>query len=157
MFWRAFRATSSRRHAAVGIALAMLVITGGSAAWVFVRAYAPGAAAVGGVASEKRIFGPGASWMLLVGAVPGDERAVTVSVSAKDAKGRPIVSPSPPAARARMVDVPAAPPERVDLVEDGPGSWRGAARLSAAGRWALEVDLNGETVSLPFESAPARR
>lgn len=157
MRWQVFRAMSSRRRAAVGMALAMFVIIGGGAAWVFGRPYAPGAAAVVGVASEKRIFGPGASWMLLVGAVPGDERAVTVSVSAKDAKGRPIASSSPPAARARMVDVPAALPERVDLVEDGPGSWRGAARLSAAGRWALEVDLNGETVSLPFESAPATR
>jgi hypothetical protein len=28
----------------------------------------------------------------------------------------------------------------------------GAARLSAAGRWKLEIELDGETVSLPFQS-----
>ena len=140
---------------ALATALVMSIITG--VGWMLIRPPLPGPAAADATTGQKPIFGPGASWMLLVGAVPGDERAVTVSVSAKNAEGRPIVSPSPPAARARMVAMPAALPERVDLVEDGPGSWRGAARLSAAGRWALEVDLNGETVSLPFESAPAAR
>lgn len=143
------------RRAAVATALVMSIITG--VGWMLMRPPLPGPAAVDATTGQKPIFDPGASWMLLVGAVSGDARAVTVSVSAKNAEGGPVVLPSPPAARARMLDMPAALPERVDLVEDGPGSWRGAARLSAAGRWALEVDLNGETVSLPFESAPATR
>ena len=66
--------------------------------------------------------------------------------------------PGPAAADATTGQKPIfGPGASWDLVEDGPGSWRGAARLSAGGRWALEVDLNGETVSLPFESAPATR
>ena len=49
------------------------------------------------------------------------------------------------------VDIPALP-ERLVLVEEAPGSWRGTMRLAAAGRWKLEIELDGETVSLPFES-----
>ena len=136
-------------------ALVMSIITGVTR--MLTRPPLPGPAAAAATTGQKPIFGPGASWMLLVGAVPGDERAVTVSISAKDPRGQPILSPSPPRAKARLVDIPAALGERVDLVADGPGSWRGAARLSAACRWALDVELNGETVSLPFESAPATR
>jgi hypothetical protein len=140
---------------ALATALVMSIITG--VGWMLIRPPLPGLAAADATTGQKPIFGPKASWMLLVGAVPGDERAVTVSISARDVQGQPILSPSPPRARARLVDIPAALEERVDLVADGPGSWRGAARLSAAGRWALDVELNGETVSLPFESAPATR
>jgi hypothetical protein len=141
-----------RRRAVVGIVLVMFAIIG-AITWAVMRPLAPGPAAAGVVTGGKHVFGPNVSWMLLVGAVPGDERAVTVSVSAKDREGRPINSPAPPIAVVRMVD-PATLPERVDLVEAGPGSWRGAARLSTAGRWKLDIELDGETVSLPFESRP---
>ena len=103
------------------------------------------------VTDGKQIFGPNVSWMLLVGVVPGDERAVTVSLSAKDGEGRPITSPAPSIAVVRSVDA-ATLAERVDLVQAGPGSWRGAARLSTAGRWKLDVELDGETARLPFQS-----
>lgn len=146
-----------RRRVTVGIVLVTFVIIVGVITWAVMSAPVPRPAAAGMAIGEKPIFGPGASWMLLVGAVPGDERAVTVSVSARDGEGRPIPLPSRPTAIARMVDMPAALPERVELVEDGPGSWRGAARLSGAGRWALDIELNGETVRLPFESAPTTR
>ena len=140
-----------RRRAMVGIVLVMLLIVIGVVTWAVMRVPAPRPAAAGVVTGEKRIFGPGAPWMLLVGAVPGDERAVTVSVSARDREGRPIASPAPPLAVLRMVDIPTLP-ERLVLVEEAPGSWRGAARLSTAGRWKLEIELDGETVSLPFQS-----
>jgi hypothetical protein len=141
-------ADRNRMLAITGIvaALAVTVVMG----WVLMRP-APQSEAGAGAPGAKQPFGPGASWMLLVGAVPGDERAVTVNVSAKDAEGRPIVLPAPPPAILRMVDM-ATMPERVVLAEDGPGAWRGAAQLSAAGRWALEIELDGETVSLPFQS-----
>jgi hypothetical protein len=51
----------------------------------------------------------------------------------------------------RMMDM-AMEPERVVLVEDGPGVWRGSTRLSMAGRWNLQVELNGETLSVLFEA-----
>lgn len=133
----------------IAIALALLAAVGGGA-WVLTRS--PPAA------DEKRASAPpGTSWMLLVGAVPGDERAVTVTLSARDAEGRPIASALPPTASARMAGVPAALPQHVELVADGAGSWRGAARLSGPGRWTLEVHLRGETVSLPFELAATVR
>jgi hypothetical protein len=42
--------------------------------------------------------------------------------------------------------------ERVALVQEAPGSWRGVARVSMAGRWSLRVELNGETLSLSFQA-----
>jgi hypothetical protein len=122
--------------------VAILAVVG-VVAWAVMRPVA--------MQGERQPFGPGASWMLVVGAVPGDERAVTVSVSAKDANGRPISAPAPPIAMLRMIDMPTLP-ERLPLVEEAPGSWRGAMRLSSPGRWNLEIELDGETVSLPFEA-----
>lgn len=129
----------------MAVAIVVMLFITGAATWWVVRQP--------GVSGGKQIFGPNVSWMLLVGAIPGDERAVTVSLSARDGEGRPITSPAPPIAVLRMVDE-ASLPERVDLVEAGPGSWRGAARLSTPGRWKLDLELDGETVSLPFESRP---
>ena len=41
--------------------------------------------------------------------------------------------------------------ERIALVQEGSGFWHGTGRLSMAGRWNLQVELNGETVNVPFE------
>jgi hypothetical protein len=41
--------------------------------------------------------------------------------------------------------------ERIALAKEGSGFWRGAGRVSMAGRWNLRVELNGETVDVPFE------
>jgi hypothetical protein len=42
----------------------------------------------------------------------------------------------------------------VDLVPDAPGRWRGSGRLSMAGRWQLELDVEGGRIMVPFVSAP---
>ena len=99
---------------------------------------------------EKRIAGPAGPWTLYAWAVPGIDLAVTVTVAARDLEERPVASPAPPTAVLRMLDMAMAT-ERIVLVQEGPGFWRGAGQLSMAGRWNLQVELNGETVNVPFE------
>lgn len=41
--------------------------------------------------------------------------------------------------------------ERVVLAQEGSGFWRGSGRVPMAGRWNLRVELNGETLNVPFE------
>lgn len=103
------------------------------------------------VAGEKRIAGPAGPWMLYAWAVPGADRAVTINVSARDLEERPIPSLASPTAVLRMPDM-AMDAERVVLVQEGPGFWRGSTRVSMAGRWSLRVELNGESLSPPFEA-----
>jgi hypothetical protein len=88
--------------------------------------------------------------MLYAWAVPGADRTVTVTVSARDLAERPIASSAPPTSVLRMLDM-AMEAERIVLVQEGPGFWRGSTRLSMAGRWSLRVDFNGETLNVPFE------
>jgi hypothetical protein len=42
--------------------------------------------------------------------------------------------------------------ERVTLVQEGPGAWRGVGRVSMAGRWSLWVEFNGESLTLSFQA-----
>lgn len=100
---------------------------------------------------EKRIAGPAGPWTLYAWAVPGIDLAVTVTVAARDLEERPVASPAPPTAVLRMLDMAMAT-ERIVLVQEGPGFWRGAGRLSMAGRWDLKVEMQGETVNVPFEA-----
>lgn len=41
----------------------------------------------------------------------------------------------------------------VPPVQDGPGSWRGSGRLAMGGRWSQRVNVGGEFVDVPFETA----
>jgi len=141
------------RWAAAAILLAMLLIVG-TFMWAVWRPPAPassGADAAAGppVAGEIRFGRPGGSWRLAARAVPAAGRAVAVTVSATDLQGKPLASR--PTAVLRMLDMPMAP-ESVALVKDAAGSWRGSASLSMAGRWLLEVELNGERLNLVFEA-----
>jgi hypothetical protein len=102
------------------------------------------------VASEKRIAGSAGPWMLYAWAVPGADRAVTVTLAASDLEERPIPSLGSPTAILRMLDM-AMDAERVVLVQEGPGFWRGSTQVSMAGRWSLKVELNGESLILAFE------
>ena len=103
------------------------------------------------VAGEMRFARPGGSWRLAARAEPAAGRAVAVSVSATDLQGKPLAVPARPTAVLRMLDMAMAP-ERMTLVPAGTGAWRGDATLSMAGRWVLEVELNGERVNLVFEA-----
>lgn len=123
--------------------------------WAAIRPPAPvatGTESAGGapVAGEKRIAGAAGPWTLYAWAVPGADRGVTVTVSARDLAERPVASSTPPSAVLRMLDM-AMGPERVVLAQESPGFWRGSTRLSMAGRWSLQVDFNGETLHVPFE------
>jgi len=144
------------RWMAVAILLATLAIVG-----IFLRPLfqppkpvpsdtwqTPGSPASG----EKRIAGPAGPWTLYAWAVPGTDLAVTVTVAARDLEERPVASPAPPTAVLRMLDMTMAT-ERIVLVQAGPGFWRGSGRLSMAGRWDLKVEMQGETVNVPFEAA----
>ena len=93
--------------------------------------------------------------MLYAWAVPGADRAVTVTVSARDLAERPVVPSASPTAVLRMLDMAMAA-ERVVLVREGSGFWRGSARLSMAGRWNLQVEFNGETLNVPIEIGARR-
>jgi len=140
------------------IAFALLTVTlaiVGVFLWAVMRPPAPvstGTENAGGtpVAGEKRIAGAAAPWTLYAWAVPGADRAVTVTVSARDLAERPITSSAPPTAVLRMLDM-AMSAERIVLVGEGPGFWRGSTRLSMAGRWNLQVKFKGEALNVPFE------
>jgi hypothetical protein len=145
------------RWMAVAILLAMLAIVG-IFLWPLFQPpepvpaetwQTPGPPASG----EKRIAGPAGPWTLYAWAVPGADLAVTVTVAARDLEERPVASPAPPTAALRMLDMAMAT-ERIVLVQEGPGFWRGSGRLSMAGRWDLQVEMQGETVNVPFEAVP---
>jgi hypothetical protein len=148
------------RWMAVAILLAMLAIVGiflwplfqppepvPSETW-----QTPGPPASG----EKRIAGPAGPWTLYAWAVPGAEGAVSVTVAARDLEERPVTPPVPPMAVLRMLDM-AMDTERIALAQEGSGFWRGAGRVSMAGRWILRVELNGESVDVPFEIVVRQR
>ena len=138
------------RWAAASILVAMLLVIG-VFLWPVFRPPAADGTAGPAVAGEMRFVRPGGSWRLAARAVPAAGRAVAVSVSATDLQGKPLAPPAPPTAVLRMLDMAMAP-ERVALVGDGAGAWRGSTTLSMAGRWVLEVELNGERVNLVFEA-----
>jgi hypothetical protein len=142
------------RWMAIAILLTMLAVVGiflwplfqppvpvTSATW-----QTPGPPASG----EKRVTGRAGPWTLYAWAVPGAEGAVSVTVAARDLQERPVASPVPPTAILRMLDM-AMDTERIVLAQEGSGFWRGSGRVSMAGRWNLRVELNGETVDVPFE------
>ena len=144
--------------AARSLAFALLVVmlaVVGVFLWAVIRPPAPvttGIENAGGppVAGEKRIAGAAGPWTLYAWAVPGADRAVTVTVSARDLAERPVASSTPPSALLRMLEM-AMGPERIVLAQESPGFWRGSTRISMAGRWSLQVDFNGETLNVPFE------
>jgi hypothetical protein len=103
------------------------------------------------VAGEIRFARGGGDWRLAARAAPAAGGNVAVSVSATDMQGRPIASQAVPTAALRMLDM-AMPPERVALFRDKGGAWSGSAPLSMAGRWLLEVELNGERLNLAFQA-----
>ena len=102
------------------------------------------------VSGEKRVTGRAGPWTLYAWAVPGAEGAVTVTVAARDLEERPVASPVPPTAVLRMLDM-AMDAERIVLAQERSGFWRGFGRVPMAGRWSLRVELNGETLNVPFE------
>lgn len=140
------------RWVAGAILLVMSTIVG-VFLWAIVRPPPPPAEGAAGtpVAAEKRVAGAAAPWTLAAQAVPRADRTIAVTVSAKDIEGRPLASPTPPTAILRMIDM-AMEDERIALVQEGPGTWRGAARVSMAGRWSLRVEFNGESLVLSFQA-----
>lgn len=140
------------RWIALAIGLVMLGIVG-IFLWAVIRPPAPPSESAPGaaVSGEKRSAGRASAWTLAAEAVPRSDRTVALTVSAKDLEGRPIAPGASPSAVLRMLDM-GMEPEPVALVQDGPGFWRGSARLAMAGRWSLQVQLNGETLNVPFES-----
>jgi hypothetical protein len=138
------------RWVAFTLLLAMLAIVG-IFVWAVIRPpSAPSGTEATPVAAEKRIAAQSGPWTLSAQVIPAGERTL-VTISAKDAQSRPVTSSAAPTAVLRMTDM-AMEPDRVALIEDGPGSWRGSTRLSMAGRWSLEVELKGETLSVLFEA-----
>lgn len=145
------------RWTALAIALVTLLIIG-----IFVRAVLwpppPPIVAFGTedgagvpVSGTKRLMGRGEAWTLSARIIPDSAGAVTVTVSITVAEGRPVMPPAGPTAVLRMVDM-AMGTQPVSLMQDAPGSWRGASRLSMAGRWSLQVEVAGESIHLPFET-----
>lgn len=140
------------RWVAAAILLVMFAIVG-IFLWAIIRPPPPPVEGAAGtpVAVEKRIGGPAGPWTLAAQAVPRADRSIAVTVSAKDNAGRPLASTTTPTAVLRMLDM-TMEDERVVLAQQGPGSWRGTARVSMAGRWSLRVEFNGESLSLSFQA-----
>jgi hypothetical protein len=136
-----------------GVILLMMFAIIGIFLWAIIRPPPPPAEGAAGtpVAAEKRIGGSAGAWTLAAQAVPRADRTIAVTVSAKDNEGRPLASLTPPTAVLRMLDM-TMEDERVALVQEGPGSWRGTARVSMGGRWSLRVEFNGESLSLSLQA-----
>ena len=134
---------------AAGAILAVLVAVVVAFLWVAFRPAAPAERLP--VAGEIRFARGGGDWRLAARAASAAGGNVAVTVSATDMQGRPIASQAAPTAVLRMLDM-AMPPERVALFRDKGGAWSGSAPLSMAGRWLLEVELNGERLNLTFQA-----
>jgi len=143
------------RWAALAIALVVLLIVG-----IFLTAVLrpPALVATGteggagvSVAGKKRISSQIGSWTLTAEVALNSTSTVAVAISITDNGGRPATPSAQPTAVLRMVDM-AMGVEPVVLVQDGPGIWRGSGRLSMAGRWTLQVDVDGKSIYLPFET-----
>lgn len=143
---------TAARWGALAILVTTLAIVG-IFLFAVIRPPAPPEEGVAGtpVAAEKRIDSPQGVWILAAHAVPRPDRTVGVTVTARDIGGAAVDARSPPRAILRMLDMEMED-ERVVLSEDGPGAWRGSARLSMAGRWSLEVRFNGESVRVAFQA-----
>jgi len=144
--------------AARSLAFALLVVIlaiVGVFLWAVIRPPAPvtpGIENAGGipVAGEKQIDGAAGPWMLYAWAIPGADRTLAVTVSARDLAERPVAPTAPPSAVLRMLDM-AMGPERIVLAQESPAFWRGSTQLPMAGRWSLQVDFNGASLNVPFE------
>lgn len=143
------------RWISVAIVLVMMGVIG-VFGWAVIRPPPPPSAETnitGGlpVAREKLITGPDGPWKLYLWVLPGADRAVTVTVSARDLEERPVASTASPSGTLRMLDM-AMGPEPVVLAWERPGFWQGSTRVSMAGRWSLQVQFGGESLSVPFEA-----
>lgn len=107
------------------------------------------ATAVGAGGSAARAVGQVGPWTVTAELAPAAAGAVAIAVSIADAEGRSADPSTPPTAVLRMGGM-AMGTEVVNLVRDGPGRWRGSGRLPMAGRWRLELDVEGGRISLPL-------
>jgi len=136
------------------IAAAMLLVTlaiAGIFVWAVFRP-PPDSAAGAPVSAIKRFDSGGKSRIARAEVVPGPSGAVAITVSITDAERRPVTTSARPTAVLSMISM-AMGIEPVNLVPDGPGVWRGSGSLSMAGRWSLRVDVEGESLLVPFESS----
>ena len=147
------------RWIALAIGLVMLSIVG-----VFVAAVlrpppmAPSAATGRIEKSESgatRVTGRAGAWTVVVDLAQSGSGAVAIVVSIADAEGRPATPTVRPTATLSMVDM-AMGREPVTLAQEEAGRWRGSGQLSMAGRWSLNVEVEGERISLPFEAVSPR-
>lgn len=141
--------------AARWIAGGMLVLTlmiVGIFLWAVIRPPAAPEALPGApVAAEKQVSGRDGAWILTAEVVPQPDRTIAIAVSARQTGGEPRLATPPPVAVLRMLDMEMEE-ERVALVRAAAAVWRGSARLSMAGRWALVVEVDGARLSLPFQA-----
>jgi hypothetical protein len=142
------------RWVALALGLVMLGIVGffvGAVVW-------PPAAprpspAFGGDGSEARAahaVGQAGRWTVTAEVAPAQAGAVEIAVSIADAEGRPADPSTRPTAVLRMGDDMAMGSEVVNLVPQAPGRWRGSGRPSMAGRWRLELEVEGGRIMLPL-------
>jgi hypothetical protein len=110
---------------------------------------APAVGADGSATRVARTVGQAGRWTVTAEAVPADADAVEIAVSIADAEGRPADPSARPTAVLRMVDMGMGTAV-VNLVPDAPGRWRGSGRLSMAGRWRLELEIEGGRIMLPL-------
>lgn len=104
------------------------------------------------ISGAKRFTGGAGPWTVMVDLAQGPVGVVAIVMWITDADGRPAAQTTEPKIALSMVDM-AMGKEAVPLVREAAGRWRGSGRLSMAGRWNLEVDIDGATLSLPFEAA----
>ena len=90
--------------------------------------------------------------MVTAEVAPVGAGTVAITVSIADAEGHAAGLAARPTAALRMVDM-AMGTQAVELVPDVSGRWRGSGRLSMAGRWQLDLDVEGGRIAVPFTSA----
>lgn len=141
------------------IALALLLVTlmiTGIFGWAVLNPPPPelGTSSTGlgaPISASRRFDAGGKSRILRAEIAPRSTDRVAVIVSITDTEQRPVTTSSKPMATLSMVSM-AMPSDPIDLVPVGPGVWHGSGTLSMAGRWSLRVDIEGESLQLPFES-----
>lgn len=143
------------RWVAISLVVVVLVLVGVIAGAALLRrtpeAIGQGTAGtVLGVGTE-RLAGKTGSWNVAAELTRGAANEMTVVITVENETGTAPDQNTELTASLRMLDM-AMGEAAIPLTPGQAGQWRGVARLSMNGRWALEITINGESVELPFEA-----
>jgi hypothetical protein len=107
----------------------------------------------GAAAGAKQLTGQIGAWTVTAEINDRTAGSVAIVVSVADAEGQPATAAVRPTAALRMIGMGMGV-QPVTLMPDAPGLWRGSSRVAMGGRWNLQIDIDGSSTVLPFETVP---